>query len=133
MSYQNANYSAFYVSEPFSESNLGANSTHDFVYYNMLRMWKGEDNSFPFNDAHDKTYNVRDGSDWEKTLTFAPYSVWFFNISQILFLSSITANSHALREEMNYGIGTKGLPVIVIYPDYDKKSDIVDSNGNFKK
>lgn len=25
------------------------------------------------------------------------------------------------------------LPVIVIYPDYDKKSDIVDSNGNFKK
>ena len=62
MSYQNANYSAFYVSEPFSESNLGANSTHDFVYYNMLRMWKGEDNSFPFNDAHDKTYNVRDGT-----------------------------------------------------------------------
>lgn len=47
MSYQNANYSAFYVSEPFSESNLGANSTHDFVYYNMLRMWRGEDNSFP--------------------------------------------------------------------------------------
>ena len=68
MSYRNANYSAFYVSEPFSESNLGANSTHDFVYYNMLRMWRGEDNSFPFNDAHDKTYNVRDGSDWEKTL-----------------------------------------------------------------
>lgn len=30
---------------------------------------------------------------------------------------------------MNYGIGTKGLPVIVIYPDYDKKSDIVDSNS----
>ena len=24
MSYRNANYSAFYVSEPFSESNLGA-------------------------------------------------------------------------------------------------------------
>ena len=43
MSYRNANYSAFYVSEPFSESNLGANSTHDFVYYNMLRMWRGED------------------------------------------------------------------------------------------
>ena len=41
MSYRNANYSAFYVSEPFSESNLGANSTHDFVYYNMLRLWRG--------------------------------------------------------------------------------------------
>ncbi|MBC5679653.1 TIR domain-containing protein [Lachnospira hominis (ex Liu et al. 2021)] len=133
MSYQNANYSAFYVSEPFSESNLGANSTHDFVYYNMLRMWKGEDNSFPFNDAHDKTYNVRDGSDWEKTLKPRLHTRLDNSKNIILFLSSITANSHVLREEMNYGIGTKGLPVIVIYPDYDKKSDIVDSNGNFKK
>lgn len=125
MSYQNANYSAFYVSEPFSESNLGANSTHDFVYYNMLRMWKGEDNSFPFNDAHDKTYNVRDGSDWEKTLKPRLHTRLDNSKNIILFLSSITANSHALREEMNYGIGTKGLPVIVIYPDYDKKSDIL--------
>ena len=60
MSYQNANYSAFYVSEPFSESNLGANSTHDFVYYNMLRMWKVEDNSFPnhYHLAHYMSYHV---------------------------------------------------------------------------
>lgn len=130
---RNANYSAFYVSEPFSESNLGANSTHDFVYYNMLRMWRGEDNSFPFNDAHDKTYNVRDGSDWEKTLKPRLHTRLDNSKNIILFLSSITANSRALREEMNYGISTKGLPVIVIYPDYDKKSDIVDSNGNFKK
>ena len=107
MSYQNANYSAFYVSEPFSESNLGANSTHDFVYYNMLRMWKGEDNSFPFNDAHDKTYNVRDGSDWEKTLKPRLHTRLDNSKNIILFLSSITANSRALREEMNYGIGTK--------------------------
>ena len=42
------NYSAFYVSKPFSESNLGANSTHDFVYYNMLRMWRGEDKIIVF-------------------------------------------------------------------------------------
>ena len=133
MSYRNANYSAFYVSEPFSESNLEANSTHDFVYYNMLRMWRGEDNSFSFNDAHDKTYNVRDGSDWEKTLKPRLHTRLDNSKNIILFLSSITANSRALREEMNYGIGTKGLPVIVIYPDYDKKSDIVDSNGNFKK
>ena len=107
MSYRNANYSAFYVSEPFSESNLGANSTHDFVYYNMLRMWRGEDNSFPFNDAHDKTYNVRDGSDWEKTLKPRLHTR-LDNSKNIILL-------------------------IVIYPDYDKKSDIVDSNGNFKK
>nr|WP_298562798.1 hypothetical protein [uncultured Phascolarctobacterium sp.] len=34
---------------------------------------------------------------------------------------------------MDYGISTKGLPVNVIYSDYSKKSDIVDSKGNFKK
>ena len=36
----NRNYSAFYVSEPFSETKLGAYSAKDFVYYNMLRAWK---------------------------------------------------------------------------------------------
>ena len=133
MSYRNANYSAFYVSEPFSESNLGANSTHDFVYYNMLRMWRGEDNSFPFNDAHDKTYNVRDGSDWEKTLKPRLHTRLDNSKNIILFLSSITANSRALREEMNYGISTKGLPVIVIYPDFKEKSDIWCSTGMRKQ
>lgn len=133
MSYRNANYSAFYVSEPFSESNLGAYSTPDFIYYNMLRMWKGKDNSFPFIDAHEKTYNVRDGSDWESTLKPRLHVRLDNSKNIILYLSSITSNSRALREEMNYGMCKKGLPVIVIYPEYDKKSDIVDSNGNFKK
>ena len=55
MAYRNGNYSAFYVAEPFNESNLGANATKDFVYYNMLRAWKGADSSFPFVDSHDKT------------------------------------------------------------------------------
>lgn len=133
MAYRNGNYSAFYVSEPFSESNLGASSTHDFVYYNMLRMWKAADDDFPFNDSHNKTYNVRDGSDWEKTLKPRLHERLDDSKNIILFLSSITVNSRALREEVDYGINTKGLPVIVIYPDYSEKSDIVDSNGNFKK
>ena len=30
MAYRNGNYSAFYVDEPFNESNLGANSTKDW-------------------------------------------------------------------------------------------------------
>ena len=30
MAYRNGNYSAFYVNEPFSESNLGAHATEDF-------------------------------------------------------------------------------------------------------
>ncbi|MFZ3131471.1 MAG: hypothetical protein WA125_10325 [Desulfosporosinus sp.] len=33
MSYRNGNYSAFYVDEPFIESNLGASATKDFITY----------------------------------------------------------------------------------------------------
>lgn len=45
----------------------------------------------------------------------------------ILFLSSYTKHSRALVEEIDYGINKKGLPVIVIYPDFKEKSDIVTS------
>jgi len=62
------NYAAFYVKEPFAEGNLGANAAKDFCYYNLLRAWKAGDSTFPFVDSHAKTYNVRDGSDWEGTL-----------------------------------------------------------------
>ena len=48
MEYRNGNYCAFYVDEPFNQNNLGASSTPDFVTYNLLRAWKGEDSSFPF-------------------------------------------------------------------------------------
>lgn len=63
MRYRNGNYSAIYASEPFSDSSLGANAVKDFRYYNLLKAWKEKDCSFPFNDSHNKTYNVRDGSD----------------------------------------------------------------------
>ncbi len=43
----------------------------------------------------------------------------------VLFLSSITKNSRALREEVDYGINIQGLPVIVVYPDFSEKSDII--------
>ena len=51
----------------------------------------------------------------------------------VLFLSSNTKNSQALREEIDYGINTKGLPVIVIYPDFKEKSDIWGTNGMKKQ
>ena len=133
MSYRNGNYSAFYVQEPFSESNLGAYATKDFVYYNQLRMWKGADNDFPFNDSHSKNYNVRDGSDWEKTLKPRLHGRLDNSKNIILFLSEVTVNSRALREEVDYGINTKGLPVIVVYPEYSSGSDIVTSEKKFKK
>ncbi len=54
MDNRTANYTAFYVKEPFDESNLGANATPDFLYYNQLRAWKAKDSQFPFIDAHEK-------------------------------------------------------------------------------
>lgn len=124
MAYRTGNYSAFYVNEPFLD-NLGAHSTRDFVYYNLLRAWKGADSTFPFIDSHDKNYNVRDGSDWEKTLKPRIRERLRNSKNIVLFLSSITKNSTALREEVDYGINTCDLPVIVVYPDYREKSDII--------
>lgn len=130
MAYRNGNYAAFYVDEPFSQNNLGANSTKDFVSYNLLKAWKGDDNSFPFIDSHNKNYNVRDGSDWEKTLKPRIHDRLNNSKNIILFLSSITKNSRAVREEINFGVGTSGLPVIVVYPEYSEKSDIINCSSN---
>lgn len=130
MAYRNGNYSAFYVKEPFNQNNLGANSTKDFVSYNLLRAWKASDSSFPFVDSHNKNYNVRDGSDWEKTLKPRIHDRLNQSKNIIFFLSSITKNSRALREEIDFGINTNGLPVIVVYPDYSEKSDIINCRSN---
>ncbi len=129
MAYKNGNYSAFYVKEPFSQSNLGANSARDFVSYNLLKAWKSQDSSFPFIDSHDKNYNVRDESDWESTLK--PRLRDRLNNSKniVFFLSGHTRNSRAVREEIDFGINTNRLPVIVVYPDYSEKSDIINCQG----
>ena len=68
---------------------------------------------------------MRDGSDWEKTLKPRIRERLRKSKNIILFLSSITKNSRALREEVDYGINDQGLPVIVVYPDYGKESDII--------
>ena len=124
MSYRNANYCAFYVAEPFSESNLGARATPDFVYYNTLRAWKGTDSAYPFIDAHEKTYQVRDGSDWENTLKPRLHERLKLSKNIILFLSSHTKSSRALKEEIEYGVGYLKLPVIVVYPEYSSTEEI---------
>lgn len=129
MAYRNGNYTAFYVAEPFNPSALGAHATKDFVYYNMLRAWKGADSSFPFNDSHDKTYNVRDNSDWETTLKPRLRERLRSSKNIVLFLSSNTVNSRAIREEIDYGINDQGLPVIVIYPEYDTKANLLTGNS----
>jgi len=125
------NYTAFYVSEPFNESTLGAHATKDFCYYNMLKAWKGSDNSFPFSNAHDTTYNVRDNSDWETTLKTRLRERLRNSKNIILFLSDNTSNSRALREEIEYGINTLNLPIIVIYPNLKTKGDLLTEDKNY--
>ncbi len=129
MASRTGNYAAFYVAEPFNSGGLGAHATKDFCYYNMLRMWKGADDSFPFTDSHDKTYNVRDGSDWETTLKPRLRERLRNSKNIVLFLSSITANSRAIREEIDYGINDQGLPVIVIYPEYATKESLLNDGS----
>lgn len=119
MNYRNGNYAAFYVAEPFSEYNLGAYSAPDFVYYQTLRAWKGADPAFPFNDSHEKTYNVRDGSSWEGTLKPRLHKRLLNSKNMVLFLSSQTRASRALTEEIEYGVGDLELPVIVVYPEFE--------------
>ncbi|MOA26278.1 hypothetical protein D3C78_1470600 [compost metagenome] len=50
----------------------------------------------------------------------------------VLILSSNTVNSRALREEIDYGINDQGLPVIVIYPEYESKESLL-INGLLKQ
>lgn len=115
------NYAAFYVAEPFSPCNLGAHATPDFKHYNLLRAWKAKDSSFPFLDAHETTYNVRDGSSWE--LTLKPRLRKRLNNSKniVLILSSNTKESRALKEEIEYGVGELGLPLIIVYPELSNR------------
>lgn len=129
---RNCNYAAFYVAEPFNASALGAHATKDFYYYNMLRAWKGRDASFPFNDSHDTTYSVRDNSNWETTLKPRLRERIRGSKNIVLFLSSNTVSSRALREEIDYGINDQGLPIIVIYPEYESKESLL-ANGSLKQ
>lgn len=123
-----SNYSAFYVSEPFNESSLGAHATEDFSYYNILKAWKGLDSTFPFTNAHDTTYNVRDSSDWESTLKPRLRQRLKNSKNIILFLSEKTRSSRALKEEIDYGVNFLGLPIIVIYPNFKTKESMLNSD-----
>ena len=125
-------YSAFYVSEPFDPSSLGAYATHDFCHYQMLKAWKGKDGSFPFYNAHETTYNVRDNSNWEQTLKPRLRERLRNSKNIILFLSSKTKNSRALREEIDYGVNVLKLPIIVVYPEFTTYSELLSVNGQFK-
>ena len=90
----------------------------DFVSYTCLGRGKVPIRHFHLLIPTDKNYNVRDGSDWEKTLKPRIHDRINNSKNLILFLSSITKNSKALREEIYFGINTSLLPVVVVYPEY---------------
>ncbi len=119
MSYRNSNYTAFYVDESQPKNNLDTCFAKDFCYYQLLKLWKIKDGDFPFIDAHGKTYNVRDGSDWKSTLKPRLHERLRISKNIILILSSATKQSKALCEEITYGIDVCGLPVIVVYPGFN--------------
>ena len=77
-------------------------------------MWKGADSAFPFSDSHATTYNVRDGSDWVTTLKPRLRERLRNSKNVLLFLSTETVNSRAIREEVEYGIQDQKLPFICL-------------------
>lgn len=117
MPYRNSNYTAFYVEESRLDSHLQSFFLRDLCYYQLLKTWKLEDSSFPFIDAHGKTYNVRDESDWESTLKPRLHERLRMSKNIILILSDVTRQSKALEEEIIYGIDVCELPVIIVYPE----------------
>lgn len=125
MAYRNGNYCAFYVAESSHESSLATHATKDFVYYNMLRAWKAKNPSFTFIDSHAKTYSVRDGSDWERTLNPRLRERLQSSKNIVLFLSSSNISSVALNEESEYGIENQGLTVIVVCPNFKTKATLL--------
>ncbi|PIT12852.1 TIR domain-containing protein [Snodgrassella alvi] len=129
------NYCVFYVEEPFNEFTAGALIQKDYFYYKQLRTWKSLDALFPFNDVHDKKYDVRDGSDWESVLKPRIRERLNHADNLILILSEDTFQSRSVKEEIEYGIGYLKLPVIVIYTELHEKKDMLvtgKNNVNFK-
>jgi hypothetical protein len=123
------NYCAFYVPEPFNPSALRAHAVADFCHYDKLREWKDLDETFLFNDSHHQAYNVRGHGDWEMTLKPRIRERLRNAKNIILFLSSRTNATRALIEELDYGINNQGLPVIVIYPDFDRQESMLTTSG----
>lgn len=136
MSPRNGNYTSFYVEEPFISSSVKSNQAPDFVYYHQLKIFKDQDSTFPFIDAHNGNYNVRDTSYWDSTLKPRIRERLQKSKNILLILSSFTKQSRALKEEIDYGINNQGLPVIVIYPEYPTEESMLEFNRlnrNIKK
>lgn len=119
------NYCALYVKEPFTDPGIDVSSAKDFTYYDAIRSWKNEDSSFPFVDSHQNHYIVRESR--QKSTRAHIHDELATSKNLILILSKRTKPSDLLIEELTCGVGTMRLPLIIVYPDYKKIPELVDS------
>jgi len=77
-------------------------------------------------------FHFIDNSNWEQTLKPRLRERLRNSKNIILFLSSKTKNSRALREEIDYGVNVLKLPIIVVYPEFTTYSELLSVNGQFK-
>ena len=114
-------YVAFYVDET-TKANNNVQTAKDLCNYRTIEMWKATTDDFHFINSHDKTYEVRDDSAYETLLKRLKERL---NLSKnmVLLLSSITKQSRALKDEIDYA-AKLGLPIIVVYVDFDSNDDV---------
>ena len=119
-------YVAFYVDET-TKVNNNIQTAKDLCNYRTIEMWKATTDDFHFINSHDKTYEVRDDSEYETLLRRLKERL---NLSKnmVLLLSSHTKQSRALKDEIECA-SDLGLPIIVVYIDIDD-NDEIRSNGS---
>lgn len=114
-------YVAFYVDET-TKVNNNVQTAKDLCNYRTIEMWKAITDDFHFINSHDKTYEVRDDSEYETLLKRLKERL-ALSKNMILLLSSITKQSRALKDEVDYA-AKLGLPIIVVYVDLDSNDDV---------
>ena len=119
MSYRNKTYIAFYVSQPTTQCNLRYHCAPDLNYYHLIEAWVENNDDLQLYDAHKSTYSVRDTSDFENTLLPRLRERLKNSKNIVLILSDETKLSKALKFELEYGIETLKLPLIIMYPNLE--------------
>ena len=96
----------------------------DIHYFNLLKAWdNSHDIEFHFSNAHDKTNAVRDSS--KKATLLATLKERLSKSKNFLVIISEDTNydKGILNWEIEQAIDTYKLPIIVVYPGFDKIQD----------
>jgi hypothetical protein len=113
--YRNGTYVAF--------NGMGTTdpTKSDMKYYGLLQLWsKSIHHDFTFSDSHNKTYSVQDSSHIN---TLKARLLSRLKDSKHLFLiatENASINRGLLNWEIEKAVETYELPIIVVYPGYEK-------------